>query len=241
MVEPKSASDDEDQTEEEEEKQMTQEQRDALLMTAVKENNYEEVQEALRMNANASCEENGWNPILWAACNGNEDIVRLLIKHQAHLKYKEQEVNEQEKDLDDDEEVDNFKPVPDPAKTGRHTPMHWASYKGHIKVVWLLMKEKMNPYLMDIYGNNCIHQAAAASQIDVLKCFMSFGVDLKKKNARVHSALDLATEPEIRALITRGINTTHCTGHKCGGSKFDFRNIQYYCQVSDKFWCKHCC
>ena len=147
MAEPKSASDDDDQTEEEEEKQMTQEQRDALLMTAVKDNNIEEVQEALRIGANVDAEENSWNPILWAACNGNEDIVRLLIKNGAHNKYKEQEVADNEGDGDEEEEIDNFKPVPDPAKTGRHTPMHWASYHGHIKVVWLLMKEKMNPLL----------------------------------------------------------------------------------------------
>jgi len=25
-------------------------------------------------------EKDGWSPILWAACNGNEDIVRLLVK-----------------------------------------------------------------------------------------------------------------------------------------------------------------
>jgi len=25
-------------------------------------------------------EEDGWNAILWAACNGNEKLVRVLIK-----------------------------------------------------------------------------------------------------------------------------------------------------------------
>jgi len=115
------------------------------------------------VGADPSCEENQWNPLLWAACNGNEDIVRLLIKNQAHLKYKEQEETTNEGDADEDEEKDNFKPVPDPAKTGRHTPMHWASYHGHIKTVWLLLKENLNPLLMDIHGNNCIHQAAANS------------------------------------------------------------------------------
>lgn len=141
---------------------------------------------------------------------------------------------------DDEEEVDNFKPVPDPAKIGRHTPMHWASYHGHIKVVWLLMKEQMNPLLIDIHGNNCIHQAAANSQIKVLKCFMQFGVDLQLRNARVHTPLDLATDPETRDLIKAGIKTTHCSGGKCGNSKFDFRNIQFYCENCNKFYCKLC-
>ena len=81
MVEPKSASDDEEFSDEEEEKQMTQPERDALLMTAVKDNNLENVIEAIKIGADPSCEENGWNPLLWAACNGNEDIVRVLIKN----------------------------------------------------------------------------------------------------------------------------------------------------------------
>ena len=105
-------------------------------MTAVKENDFEGVQESIKLGADVNTEEASWNPILWAACNGNEDIVRLLIKNQAHLKYREQDENENQADGEDAEEVDNFKAVPDPAKTGRHTPMHWASYHGHCKVVW---------------------------------------------------------------------------------------------------------
>jgi hypothetical protein len=94
--------------------------------------------------------------------------------------------------------------------------------------------------LKDIHGNNCIHQAAANSQIQVLKCFMQFGVDPNLRNARVHTPLDLATDPETRSLIKAGIKTTHCSGKKCNGSKFDFRNIQYYCENCNKFYCKLC-
>ena len=195
-------------------------------MEAVKNNDFEGVQEAIKINADPNVEENGWNPLLWAACNGNQDIVRLLIKNQAHLKYKDQDDTDNAGDAgDDEEEKDNFKPVPDPAKTGRSTPLHWASYHGHLKVVWVLMKEQMNPLTIDQYGNNCIHQAAANSQIEVLKCFMQFGVDLGLKNARVHTPLDLATDPETRSLIQRGIKTTHCVGKNCNKSRFDFKNI----------------
>ncbi len=69
---------------------------------------------------------------------------------------------------------------------------------------------------------------------------MQFGVDLNLKNARVHTPLDLATDPETRELIQRGIKTTHCSGKKCNKSKFDFRNIQYYCENCGKFYCKLC-
>lgn len=69
---------------------------------------------------------------------------------------------------------------------------------------------------------------------------MQFGVDLQLRNARVHTPLDLATDPETRALIKAGIKTTHCSGGKCGNSKFDFRNIQFYCENCNKFYCKLC-
>lgn len=66
---------------------MSQEQRDALLIQAVKDNNLEQVEELLLKQANPSTEKDGWNPLLWASCNGNEDIVRLLIKNNAHTSY----------------------------------------------------------------------------------------------------------------------------------------------------------
>jgi ankyrin repeat protein len=31
--------------------------------------------------------QDGWNPLLWASCNGNEEIVRALIKRDAHMPY----------------------------------------------------------------------------------------------------------------------------------------------------------
>ena len=40
---------------------------------------------------------------------------------------------------DPDEERDPFKPKPDHSKSGKYTPLHWASYKGHLKVVWILL------------------------------------------------------------------------------------------------------
>ena len=221
--------------------QMEQEEKDRLLMKAAKEGDYNSTKEMIEMGANYNYEESGWTPLLWAACNGYENIVRELIRHGAHHVYKDnEEENARETTVDEDEVQDNFKKVPDPAKTGRYTPMHWASYHGYYKVVWILMREKMNPLIKDMHGNNCIHQAAANGKIKVLKCFMQFGVDLNLKNARTHTPLDLATEPETRLLIQRGIKTTNCSGQRCGGSKFDFRNIQFYCETCGDFFCNRC-
>jgi len=68
---------------EEDENEMPQEQKDQLLLDAVKDNDYDKVEEMIGVNASPSVEKDGWNPLLWSSCNGNEDIVRLLIKHNA--------------------------------------------------------------------------------------------------------------------------------------------------------------
>lgn len=83
MAANKSGSD-EDFSDEEEEKTLSQEEKNTMLLTAVKENNLNGSREALDLGADYNYEENGWNPLLWAACNGNEDIVRLLISRGAH-------------------------------------------------------------------------------------------------------------------------------------------------------------
>jgi len=41
----------------------------------------------LGKGAVATYEKDGWNSLLWAACNGNEDIVRVLLRAQAHTPY----------------------------------------------------------------------------------------------------------------------------------------------------------
>jgi ankyrin repeat protein len=85
--------------------------------------------------------------------------------------------------------------------------LHWASYKGHYKVVWILLKEKMTPLDIDMHGNTAVHQAAASGKKKVLECFLSRGVDVDIKNARGHSPMDLATQQEVKELISKAINT----------------------------------
>ncbi len=124
------------------------------------------------------------------------------------------------------------------SQTGRYTPLHWASYKGHYRIVWLLLKDGMSPLKIDQYGNNAVHQAAASGSKRVLECFLSRGVDVEKKNARGHTPLDMAVQEDVRKLIIKATNTKTCTICK---SKFDFKNIRYYCESCGKFYCNKCC
>lgn len=56
-----------------------------------------------------------------------------------------------------DEVYDPFVKPKDAQKVGKYTPLHWASYKGHYKVVWILLKEKMSPLDIDMHGNTAVH------------------------------------------------------------------------------------
>ena len=158
--------DDEEEGEEEEEEEITQEQLDDGLLKACKENNVEEAQFYLSKHASPTVEKDGWNPLLWAASNGNEDIVRLLIKAGACSPY----LNQNQEDLamaaqqkvaqiglNGEEIYDPFVKPKDAQKVGKYTPLHWASYKGHYKVVWILLKEKMSPLDIDQHGNTAVH------------------------------------------------------------------------------------
>ena len=105
MVDPKSGSDNYDSSGEEA-PQKTQEELNKMLLDAVKLDNFAAAQEAISEGADVYCEENGWNSLLWAACNGNEAIVRLLIKNRAHEKYLENDKEVNEGNADEEEEKD---------------------------------------------------------------------------------------------------------------------------------------
>lgn len=122
---------------------------------------------------------------------------------------------------------------------GKYTPLSWASYKGFYKVVWILLKQNMSPLDIDMHGNTAVHQAAASGSKKVLECFLSRGVDVEIKNARGHSPMDLATQPEVKELIQKATSTKNCENRMCK-SKFDFKNIRYYCESCRKFFCNKC-
>lgn len=94
-----------------------------------------------------------------------------------------------------------------------------------------------------MHGNTSVHQAAASREegsFHVLQCFLSRGVDVNQTNARGHTPLDLATSQNVRDLIVKAQKTLYCQGNNCNKSKFDFKNIRYYCTSCKKFFCDRC-
>jgi ankyrin repeat protein len=230
---PVDAVEDDDDEEEGEDEANKQEDLDKFLLAATRENRVEDVQKWIEKRANPLYEENGWNAMLWAACNGNEKVVRALIKKETAVAFYLNQKGATQAEVDDakksekldDEQYDPFVKLED-VRNKKYTPLHWASYQGHIKVVWILLKIGMSPLDQDKYGNTAVHQAAAAGNLKVLECFLSRGVNVDKVNARKHTPMDLATEPETKKLLNKAVKTKNC--EKCK-DKFDFKNIRYYC------------
>ena len=86
MEDPKNkpaASDDDEESEEE----VSQETLDMGLYNACKDNMIQEAREFLDRRANPLYDKDGWNAVLWAACNGSDKMIRLLHQYGATASY----------------------------------------------------------------------------------------------------------------------------------------------------------
>jgi len=157
-----------DDEDEEEEEEISEQEKNSNLLLAAKQNRIDDVNFWLDKGAAMGYEEDGWNAILWASCNGNERLVRTLIKRGGLTNYMtpaskrvdEEKVAKVSFGGEDGEEEEEFDPFTKPLNakiSGRYTPLHWACYKGHYKVVWILLKHDSNVSDFDMYGNNAIH------------------------------------------------------------------------------------
>ena len=74
---------DDDESEEEEE-EILPEVANNNLLAACREDDVEKAEEWLNKKADANyTSEDGWNSVLWAACNGNDKLIRILHNHGA--------------------------------------------------------------------------------------------------------------------------------------------------------------
>lgn len=211
---------------------MDPEEASKNLLKACKEDDEETALEYLAgKEINASYEDDEkWTPLAWTCTNGNEKLTHMLLKdHGAANMY----IREKEDKEEDETSKDPFEKPKIASEVGRYTPLHWASYKGHFRIVWMLLKEGLSPLDIDVFGNTAVHQAAASGRFIVLECYLSRGVDMELKNSRGHTAYDLATNQEVKDIIIRARATEKCVS--CS-SIFDFKNIRYYCITCKKFY-----
>ncbi len=217
----------------------TPEEYQLMMHKAFQDNDTDEALRILGKDVNVNeADKDGWVPLAWASFHGNEKLVKQLLKehHAASIFIHD---NEDEKDIDEEgeEDIDPFRKPKIAAEEGKYTPLHWAAYKAHHRIVWYLLKEGMSPLDIDMHGNTSIHQAAAAGAYKVMECFLSYGVDVEQPNARGHKPIDLATDPDTKKLLMDAIKTANCSNCQ---SHFNFKNLRYLCLSSYRFYCSNC-
>lgn len=215
--------------------EIPQEEKDQSLFEAVKEGNLKEVISALQQGADPKhTGGDGWTPLLWAVCNGHEEISATLIgsPYNAADPYIRRGVGSASGFGGDvasksGDGKENAKAV--------NSPLQWAAYKGHLPIVWMLLKAGLSPYDVDSCGNTSLHLAATGGSAPVLKCLMSEGFDLSQRNVYGNTALELADKPDVRKLLQKARSETACYA---SGKKFSAAVWRYYCTHSGHFYCE---
>jgi ankyrin repeat protein len=83
----------------------------------------------------------------------------------------------------------------------KNTPLQWAAFKGHLRVVWLLLFDGYSPNDLDSMGNNALHLAAVNGHTQVLKVLIDDGGSANVVNQYKNLPLDMATSREIREIL----------------------------------------
>lgn len=148
-------------------------------------------------------------------------MVKLLISKKAALQY-----------LEVRPECRNV--VMGSTKEIRPNPLHWASFKGHLDIMQLLIKTGLHWEDIDNFGNNSVMLTASSNFPDIFKKYLQIGVLLECKNSRGHTAKDLTTHPEILSLIKAHDSTNECPISR---TAFKEKEAKHWCWVCSNFFC----
>lgn len=188
-----------------------------MLLAACIRNDTEAAKHLIEKLADPKTEDHRqWSPMIWAANHGNDELTRLLISKQAAEVYKY-----------DDSQGKVVKK--------KHSPLHWAAFKGHLKVLWLLTSQGLSHHERDAIGNTPLHQAAAGGSLECCKCLMAQGVDVFSLNNRGHTPFALCTVPEVQEVLKKAMGCTAC---KATGKQFSATVMRYLCSWSLDVFCE---
>jgi hypothetical protein len=206
-----------DEDEEEEDPEKRARELNPELLSACMRNDTEAALALIEQGADPCClDDRQWSPLIWAASHGNEKLTRLLISRGAADLYKYDE---------------NFM-----GRKQKHSPLHWAAFKGHLKILWILMAppHSLSHHEQDSIGNTALHQAAAGGSLECVKCLMAHGCDVLAKNNRGHTPNVLCTVPEVQELLKSAEETRAC---KASGKQFSSTVLRYLCSWSLDVFC----
>ena len=102
-------------------------------------------------------------------------------------------------DVLDEEEIEALLPYL------KNTPLLWAAFKGHLRIVWLLLTDGYSPNDVDDMGNNALHLAAVNQHERILKVLIDDGGSANAVNFYKNRPIDMATKRPIREMLTEAM------------------------------------
>ena len=133
------------------------------------------VQHLLGINIPNEKDEAGRTPLSWAAQNGHEAVVKLLLVNNAEVNLKDTVYGQ--------------------------TPLTRAALIGHEAIVKLLLVNSAEIDSQDIFGRTPLSWAAEMGQKDVFKLFVDKGADIDLKDAHIRAPLSYAAENGHEAIL----------------------------------------
>ena len=131
----------------------------------------------------------GMTALLFAAQNGNTDIVKYLVEHGADIKAQDSLLSRSA--LHFAAESGNLECIKYLAEKGADlldkdihgaTPLHYAAKGNHLDVVKYLVGKKMDYTAKDVRGWTAMHYAACGGSIDVVKYLLAKGLNINERN-----------------------------------------------------------
>jgi hypothetical protein len=148
----------------------------------------------------------------WASIHGNAKVVKKLLEAGAHQKYlnQKQRIELESRGGLDAVSMDERAAMEEMLELERehievdyfmNTPLLWAASKGHLEVVWQLLKYGYSPNDTDNLGNTALHVAAASGYKKIVQTLVDDGAMPTVVNQYKNPPLHLAKGKEIAELL----------------------------------------
>ena len=141
------------------------------------------------------------DPAQTSSTEENEDKAKTGVEETKE----EVAANADEFDEEDEDDLDYETAMDRQAETSvdltKNTPLLWASAKGHLRVMWLLLMSGYSPNDLDDVENNALHLAASGGNAKACSVLIDSGVKSTLVNTYKNLPLDMAVNAEIREII----------------------------------------
>jgi len=158
--------------------------------------------------------ERGWTPLMLAAFNGHDDVIKVLIKHRANVHASDLLGNTALHWAADSGKASTAKllieyhAVIDAVNNSGYTPLLQASKGRHLGVVLLLIDSGTDLNAAARDGSTALHLSAASGYNEIVRTLLFHGAIMTIKNRDGHTPLTLAEKYNQKAIIKIITSTT---------------------------------